>query len=94
VNPLSPEAEELLSLVRAYLRDEMTYSTLWERYNAAYQTYDNRNEAEFLLLDGIWADLEVTTPIRSLIDDYPTQYLDEDELLVILRRKLAAVDAA
>ena len=53
---LSPQAEELLSLVHAFLRDDMTYATLWERYNALYQTYANRDEAEFLLLDGIWAD--------------------------------------
>ena len=91
---LSPEAQKGLALVRAYLHDEMTYATLWERYNAFFQTCDGLDEAEFRLLDGIWADLEVTTSDRSLIDDHPGQYLDEDELLIVLNRKLAALDGA
>ena len=91
MTPLSPQAQEGLALVHAYLRDEMTYATLWERYDAFFKAYEGEDEAEFLLLDGIWADLEVTTSDRSLIDDYPG-YLDEDELQIVLARKLAALD--
>ena len=91
---LSSEARAGLALIRAYLCDEMTYWTLWERYRAFFQAYEGRDEAEFRLLDGIWADLEVTTSDRTLIDDHPGHYLDEDELLIVLTRKLAAVDFA
>ncbi len=93
MTPLSPGAQEGLALVRAYLRDEMTYATLWERYDAFFKAYDGRLDAEFHLLDGIYADLEVTTSDRTLIDDYPGHYLDEDELQIVLARKLAALDA-
>jgi hypothetical protein len=93
VKSLSPEAQEGLALVRAYLRDEMTYATLWERYDAFFKTYDGSDD-EVRLLDGIWGALEVTTPDRTLIDDFPGHYLDEDELQIVLARKLAPVDAA
>ncbi len=92
MSSLSSEAQKGLALIRAYLRDEMTYWTLWERYKAFFQAFEGRDEAEFRLLDGIWADLEVTTSDRTLIDDHPGQYLDEDELLIVLNRKLAALD--
>jgi hypothetical protein len=94
VKPLSDQARKGRALVRAYLRDEMTYATLWDRYNAFFQSYDGELDEEFRLLDGIWGDLEVTTADQSLIDDYPGHYLNEDELLIVLARKLAAVDAA
>lgn len=85
----SPELRKAVALVSAYLNDEMTYDTLWKQYNAFFMhECEAVDEKSFHILDAIWADLEVTTASKGLWDDYPGQYLTEDELRVSLKRRL------
>ena len=78
-----------LGLIEAFLGDALDFPTLFERYRAFFLGTDRLDQEVFLFLDGIWADLDVTTNDPPIIERNPAMHLDEAGLKAVLARKLA-----
>jgi len=91
----SRRLDAALQLLESYLHKELTFPDLFQRYKALFiQSSELLNDDVFKFLDGIWADMDVTTEDRTLIGDNPKTYIDEAEFKALLKCKLAAAKAA